>query len=72
MAQGIGVIICYATCWDCKMGYHNPEPHVWWDVEDLEFSPERCKPLPEGACACNCVAAIENEEEYDESVSVQQ
>jgi hypothetical protein len=62
-----GIIVCYSTCWSCKFGHHNLEPHVWWDEDDVwEEHPEYTKPLPEGQCACNCAVAIEYEKEMED------
>lgn len=60
-----GIVICYATCWSCKFGHCNPEPHVWWDGEDQEYNPDSCKPLPEGKCGCNCEAMIAMDKEQE-------
>lgn len=61
-----GVIVCYSTCWGCKFGQHNLEPHVWWSSEDQECgNTAACKPLPEGRCGCNCEEAIEMEKEWE-------
>jgi hypothetical protein len=65
------MIICYSTCWGCKFGHHNLEPHVWWDSDDeWEGHPEYTPPLPDGQCGCNCEAVIDLEKEYDEAFRI--
>ncbi len=49
-----GIIICPTTCWDCKFDYHNPEPHPWWDGEDMYYAIQTGQPLPSGHCGCYC------------------
>lgn len=55
------IIICYVTCWACKMGECPEKPHVWWDMDDYDFTPERCKELPEGKCNCYCMKDYKGE-----------
>lgn len=64
------VIICPTTCWGCKFDYHDPEPHPWWDSEDLEWAQDTGRPLPEGYCGCYCsrnaVKALKEEESSED------
>lgn len=50
------ITVCYERCWPCKYGQHfsPPEPHPWWDVEDVEYAAEEGHPAPTGVCACSC------------------
>jgi hypothetical protein len=65
-----GIIICPTTCWGCKFGYCNPEPHPWWDEEDVYYAKEAGSDLPTGYCGCYCsrnaVKALKEEEESED------
>lgn len=68
MTTPIKIIICPTTCWDCKFDYHNPEPHPWWDDEDVYGCEEAGLPLPSGYCGCYCSRnAVEELMEKEES-----
>lgn len=50
------MIVCHSTCWGCKFGqcYEPPQPHPWWDQEDVDHAAETSRPAPAGNCACPC------------------
>lgn len=52
----MNVIICYATCWNCKFDHHQtpPKPHPWYGPDDIEDAAERGIEPPTGNCACSC------------------
>lgn len=56
------LIICYATCWDCKFDHHNPEPHPWWDADDAEYNEQTGLEPPEGDCACPCAEYLKEDD----------
>lgn len=55
------VIVCHATCWSCKFGQCNepPQPHPWWDEEDVDHAATTGRPAPTGNCACPCARTEE-------------
>lgn len=55
------IIICYKTCWSCKFGFCNPEPHPWWDMDDVEHAESMGYDPPEGDCACPCLEYLGEE-----------
>lgn len=61
----MSVIVCYVTCWSCKFGHHNLEPHPWWGPDDVEYNEYAGLEPPEGDCTCNCAGAIELEKEQE-------
>jgi hypothetical protein len=67
----MNIIICPTTCWGCKFGYCNPEPHPWWDQDDVDFAKESGRSLPTGYCGCYCsriaVKELIEKEENDEA-----
>ena len=54
----ISIIICPTTCWSCKFGQcdddPDPQPHPWWDMEDIECNEAAGLEPPTGYCGCWC------------------
>jgi len=58
----MSVIICYVTCWSCKFGFCNPDPHPWWGPDDVEHNEAMGYGPPEGNCTCPCKEYLEEED----------
>lgn len=60
IANGTGAIICYTRCWSCMFSqcYNPPQPHPWWDAEDVEHAASTGQQPPSGNCACNCAKPV--------------
>lgn len=60
----MGVIVCYAKCWECNLGECPGGAHTWMDADDIDCDPAVVYPTsPEGwaalavdrPCGCPCV-----------------
>jgi hypothetical protein len=57
----MSTIVCYSRCWSCMFGYcyDPPQPHPWWNGEDVEHAKATGQLAPEGDCTCSCARSAD-------------